>query len=85
MQAKAPAFSRAAFISRTGQTQDMGNKGLTNEAYFAAYAPEVPDWFMPDVINNCRDGLIPDDHYDKIEGRWFAWRLYYARKMCELL
>lgn len=44
--------------------------GLTKWEYFAAHAPEVPDWFP----YNSRDS----------EGRFFHWRKYYANRMCPL-
>lgn len=86
MERKAQVFPRSAAANDHG-IADRGNSGLTNEEYFAARAPDVPNWFQPecDVYYSFINGLDDKQSMATLEKRFFEWRLYYARKMCELL
>ena len=46
--------------------------GATIRDYFAAHAPEVPDWFQV----NTNDGYAPTE-----SDRLFYWRWHYADQM----
>jgi hypothetical protein len=49
----------------------LGYPGLTNFEYYAAHAPvEIPSWY------NTYENSTPEE-------RFFKWRVYYAKTMCE--
>lgn len=50
---------------------------LTKREYFAAHAPDVPDWFLP--ADQAYANRV-SDHKKKAE-IFFEWRVFYANKM----
>ena len=73
-----------------GVSQDHNNDlcepaawGLSKLEIFAMHAPEIPEWFVDEKINNMGKG---DYYFFKHDQKIiFEWRRYYAEKMIEEL
>lgn len=60
-------------------------KGLTKREYYAAYAPEMPEWFITKTYKGPKsfsEGSAEHTEYDRVVAEcFFKWRWYYAERM----
>lgn len=73
-----PAFPRTgAFNEEADSSFDAyPQEGMTLHQWYAGNAPDVPDWFFKDILEQAKGVGI-----DKRESVFFRWRWYYADQM----
>lgn len=76
-----PAFPRAATLDPMGGTFSMAQGGMSVRAYYAAHAPEMPDWWewtnpVPRPATPRADKELSQEHY----AQWQGLGDYFERK-----
>lgn len=82
------AFPHGAIMRGNYVIKD-GQQGITKLEYFAAHAPDVPDWFAHKEWTTFEAvGTKIAEHVDHVESdmdRFIRWRIEYAKTMLQQL